>query len=271
MVRADSIRRERAALQQEAASAGVPAALERGSSFERFLAAGGAAMVGSLSISAVKYADHVAIGERDPFMCPGPALPCWPPLVHLQHLDITETIADRGSGYTFSILLKCPKLRSLSMTYRGDGIAVSAWCQLYLALLSGQDRLEQFSVHAPAAQLLIQGSPFSMPLLADRDPGLVPLAVSLHAKTICFSAGHSDDGGHHQLAPGTAVNIHPAEPVMTLATGTAADITQLLAVPPGCQLRIHTAHLAVPWSVAGLDELDGELQQQFAAICDSCP
>ena len=103
-----------------------------------------------------------------------------------------------------------------------------------------------------------------------------PLTLSLHAKTICFGAdaaappiAEQPAPAHQQaLPPGTSVDIHPAEPGMKLASGTTADLTALLAVPPGCRLRIRVAELPVPWSVAGLQLLDRQLQQRFAALCD---
>ena len=55
---------------------------------------------------------------------------------------------------------------------------------------------------------------------------------------------------------------------MTPASGTVADANTLVVVPPSCQLCIHVAHLAAPWSVPGLELLDMQLQQGFAAICD---
>ena len=67
----------------------MPAALQRGRSFERLLAAGGLAMVGILSISSVVCADHADLAERVVYTCPAPAVPCWPPLDTLQHLSIT--------------------------------------------------------------------------------------------------------------------------------------------------------------------------------------
>ena len=41
---------------------------------------------------------------------------------------------------------------------------------------------------------------------------------------------------------------------MTLATGEAADLAELLAVSPGCQLRIRVVRGLQPWTVTGLHE-----------------
>ena len=97
-----------------------------------------------------------------------------------------------GFGIVYSILHECPQLRSLSLTYPGERIPVSAWGKLFIALLS-QHQLEQLSVHVPASQLKIEGSPLSMLLAHHRHPGAVRMVLSLHAHTIHFSAGSDPD------------------------------------------------------------------------------
>ena len=120
--------------------------------------------------------------------------------------------------------------------------------------------------------MLLKGSPFSIEPPASSEQH-AHLSLSLYAKSFCFAARHpsaaNSEAAKHQLPVSAAVAvIHPRDPVMTLAKGEAADLAELLAVPLACQLRISIAWSAQPWSVTGLDQLEPQLQQRFAALCD---